>query len=258
MPRPLNSLLSIWRKPVLASHRGYGKLGPVPENTWDAFARSTAEGFKAHELDVRRTKDNVAVLFHGPKLENTTNGHGRIEETLFSEIIKLNFAAYLPEHPPTRVTTLVDYLQNIGGDVLTNIELKRDRWDFSRGLEEAVVAAVETTQSSSRIFYSSFNWYCLWRLKKLAPHSGIGLLLEPGHFFWLRDFIGRILLKPDLIHPHYTMATAQRIKKYKKKGYAIALWTVNEEEQIKNFFAHGVDIIITDRINLIKKFSSFS
>ena len=66
-------------KPMVASHRGYGKHGPVAENTVQAFLASEDLGFHAHELDVRRTRDNALVLLHGPRLENTTDGKGRAD-----------------------------------------------------------------------------------------------------------------------------------------------------------------------------------
>ena len=45
-------------KPQVASHRGYGKHGPIAENTVPAFLASEDLGFRAHELDVRRTRES--------------------------------------------------------------------------------------------------------------------------------------------------------------------------------------------------------
>lgn len=251
MPRPLQKLID-YKKPLLVSHRGYGKMGKHPENTWPAFEKSTQLGFLAHELDVRKTKDNVVVLFHGPKLEKVSDGYGKIEKLHFKEIKNLNFAHYLKNYPKTPPTTLEEYFQKIPKNVITNIEIKRDFWDFSRGIEEAVIELIYKYQKQRRVFISSFHWFSLYRLRKLAPNLARGLLLDNGRFFFIREFLGKLIAKPDLIHPHYSLLTLNRIQKYKRQGYGLAVWTVNNPNLIKEFFEKGVDFVITDNIDLIQ------
>ncbi|MCS6985742.1 MAG: hypothetical protein NZM25_11540 [Leptospiraceae bacterium] len=253
MPRPLKELLPLYQEPLLASHRGYGKMGKIPENTWPAFEESTKLGFLAHELDVRRTKDRVALLFHGPLLEQVSDGTGRMEDKTYEELKRLNFAHYLAYYPRTPPTTLKEYLQKIPENVLTNIEMKRDFGDFSPGLEEAVVEAIYNTNSQKRVFISSFNWYSLFRLRKLAGELARGLLLDRGPFFSIRKILGCLLAKPDLLHPHYSFLTERTIKKLQKQGYALVAWTVNDVEKVRWFFQKGVQIVITDNMELIKE-----
>ena len=62
-PRPLKSLFPklFDKSMVLATHRGYGKMGPIAENSIEAFRKSTKEGFRMHELDVRLSKDGEII-----------------------------------------------------------------------------------------------------------------------------------------------------------------------------------------------------
>ena len=62
-----------------ASHRGSGRLGKIPENTLSAFQHSLKKGFKINELDIRLSKDEVPIVFHGPNLNRTTSGNGFLE-----------------------------------------------------------------------------------------------------------------------------------------------------------------------------------
>lgn len=237
-------------RPSLASHRGYGKRGEYAENTLEAFKQSTVRGFNAHELDVRRTKDNFIVVFHGPGLESTTNGKGRLEDTLFKDAQKLNWAGYL-ENRSTGILTLESYLDNLGETVTTNIELKRDWHDLSRGLEKQVVKLVKDRNLQNKVFYSSFNWLSIWRLKQLKTGSAIGLLAEPSLFTTIVLFTGKMLLLPDLIHPPYQWLHKKRVRTLHHKGYGIATYTCNDKDKVKELFSYGTDVVITDNIDLI-------
>ena len=196
-------------KPMVASHRGYGKHGPIAENTVQAFLASENLGFHAHELDVRRTRDNVLVLLHGPRLDNTTDGSGRIEERNYAEISRLNAAHYLKHQTPGKrvlnasLPTLTDVFKAINKRSLVNIEIKRDRWDFSRGLEESVIATIEKSGVADRVCLSGFHFLTLWRLRRLSTRLPIGLLIEPGPWARFKLWLYQNILLPDNIHLHH-------------------------------------------------------
>src|SRR3954462_2834337 len=64
-----------WPYPKLFAHRGGGSL--APENTLAAVKLGQSLGYRAHEFDVKLTKDGVAMLLHDDTLERTTSGKGR-------------------------------------------------------------------------------------------------------------------------------------------------------------------------------------
>lgn len=247
-------------KPMVASHRGYGKHGPIAENTVPAFLASEDLGFHAHELDVRRTRDNALVLLHGPRLENTTDGEGRAEDCNFSDISTLNAAHYLKHQTAEKgvlnaaLPTLKDVLTAIDNSSLVNVEIKRDRWDLSRGLEELSVRIVQDCGAAERVCFSGFHFLTLWRLRRLKTRIPVGLLIEPGIWARLKLFVYRNILLPDNIHLHYTTATPGLVSSLKRAGYGVACWTVNDPETARSLFSSGVDMVITDNMEFAALF----
>lgn len=55
---------------ILIAHRG--EHSETTENSMASFVRAARYGAKAIEFDVTATKDNKLIVFHGPKLYNTT------------------------------------------------------------------------------------------------------------------------------------------------------------------------------------------
>lgn len=247
-------------KPCIASHRGFGKHADIPENTIKAFQASEKLGFRAHELDVRRTRDGQVVLLHGPRLENTTDGNGRVENHSYAHIQTLNAAHYvrakhkLRKSERTHMPTLTEVLLKTNQKSIINVEIKRDRWDFSSGLEQETVHVVREAKAEGRVFFSGFHFLTVWRLKRMNTGIPVGLLIEPGIFargkFW---FYSKIL-RPDNVHLHYTTASMALVKKLKREGYGLAFWTVNEITVARQLFEWGADIIITDKMDFIKEF----
>jgi len=247
-------------RPALATHRGYGKHASIPENTVMAFQASEKLGFRAHELDVRRTRDRQIMLLHGPRLEETTDGHGRMEDSDAQTVKKLNAAHYIThEHPTVKarresVPTLPEVLTAISPQALINVEIKRDRWDFSRGLEEETLRLVLASPARDRVYFSGFHFLTLWRLRSLRCPLPVGLLVEPGIFSHSKNFLYRFLLLPDNIHLHESRESATYMQRLKRRGYGLAFWTVNNLEQVHRLFATGADVVITDRMEFIRDF----
>ena len=77
-----------WPYPRIFAHRGGGTL--APENTLAAFRLGQSLGYRAHEFDVKLSKDNVAVLLHDATLERTTNGTGRAADFDYAQLAKLD------------------------------------------------------------------------------------------------------------------------------------------------------------------------
>jgi len=57
---------------TIVGHRG--AVGYAPENTLLSFRTAIAIGCDRAELDVRLTKDNEVVVFHGDEVSKLTNG----------------------------------------------------------------------------------------------------------------------------------------------------------------------------------------
>ena len=73
-----------WPYPRLVAHRGGGAL--APENTLAAIRLGQELGYRAHEFDVKLSRDGVAILLHDERLERTTNGQGRAADLAWAEL----------------------------------------------------------------------------------------------------------------------------------------------------------------------------
>ncbi|MBQ1480850.1 MAG: glycerophosphodiester phosphodiesterase family protein [Sphingomonas sp.] len=109
----------------VAAHRGAHV--EVPENSVPAIRRAIELGVDIVEIDVRFTRDNVAVLMHDPKVDRTTTGQGKVESMTFAEIERLRLLG--PDGKPTayRVPTLDSVLRIARDKIVVDLHLKVDR-----------------------------------------------------------------------------------------------------------------------------------
>lgn len=73
--------------PVVMVHRGASAF--APENTLQAFASAMDFGADGVEVDVRRTRDGVLVLFHDDTLERCFHAIGSVREFTARELLAL-------------------------------------------------------------------------------------------------------------------------------------------------------------------------
>jgi glycerophosphoryl diester phosphodiesterase len=78
--------------PRVIGHRG--AAGHAPENTLASFAKAAALGVRWVEFDVRLTGDGALVVFHDDTLERTTDGSGRVTDSTWAQINKLDAGAW--------------------------------------------------------------------------------------------------------------------------------------------------------------------
>src|SRR5437016_3807591 len=71
-------------RPLVFAHRGGGAL--APENTMAAFANAVALGADGVELDVRLSRDGVAVVIHDDTLDRTTTLDGPVAARTVCEL----------------------------------------------------------------------------------------------------------------------------------------------------------------------------
>ena len=83
----MNPLLDPVAKLVIA-HRGNSAF--APENTLESFQQALALGADALEFDVRLSRDGKAVVMHDPTLERTTNGSGPVNALTLAELQRLD------------------------------------------------------------------------------------------------------------------------------------------------------------------------
>ncbi|MCC6456397.1 MAG: alkaline phosphatase family protein [Caldilineaceae bacterium] len=158
------------RRIEIVCHRGANEY--APENTCASAKLCVEWGMDYVEIDVNRSLDGVHYLFHGPRLELTTNGVGLIHETLSTVIDQLDAGSWFdPAFADERVPRLEAYLRWIKGKAKVFFDVK------SANLPE-VVALVREIGLADECFWWSGDDQVMRELKRLAPEMALKVNVE--------------------------------------------------------------------------------
>ena len=91
----------------------------------------------------------------------------------------------------------------------------------------------------------------MWRAKRLNPRIPVGLLYSSEEPPLLRKSWLRHLIRPDALHPDYTLVDRDYVRWAKERGYHVHVWTVDEPDDMRRLMRDGVDLIITNRPDLL-------
>jgi glycerophosphoryl diester phosphodiesterase len=225
------------------AHRGAS--GDAPENTMAAFRLAVEIGARCIETDLRITKDGRVVAMHDSSLLRTAGLPRRVSSKTAKEIHQLSagrwFAPRGRKFRRERVPSLQEILRFGGAKQVTlYLELKNLP---ERGLEEAVVAAIQSAKAKRRVVVISFHDAALRKVKELDPAIAIGLLDKevPREVILRALAIGaaQILAKDDRLTP-------KLISEIRDGGLKVIAWTVNDPKRMRDLIRAGIDGIITD------------
>ena len=134
--------------------------------------------------------------------------------------------------------------------------MKKNKFNFNNKLEKQTISLIKKHGLEKRVFISSFNYFSLLNLKKLASDFPRGLLIRSAIIN--ESFINMALkmIKPNSIHIHAKILNKKKIKEWKEQGYYLVTWGENSQQRLKFFFEWGIDLAIIDDLDLPKKFSS--
>jgi glycerophosphoryl diester phosphodiesterase len=233
------------------AHRGASHN--APQNTLAAFRLALEMGADGVELDVQVSKDGEAVVIHDFTVDATTDGQGPVKDKTLAELKELDAGSWLDARfAGQRIPTLQEVIVEVGQQLLLNIELKTKGLG-SADLVAEVVRLIEDHNLVHRAIVSSFNPLALRRVKRLNPRICSGLL----YYFDLPAHLIRTLLlllaDPDALHPEKRLVTQEYMTWAKERGYRVNAWTVDEPAEMKRLIALGVDGIITNRPDVLRK-----
>lgn len=232
-----------WRVPKLQCHRGY-HLGGKTENTLDAFHEAKRLGASMIELDVRLSKDNIAVVIHDPDILRTSGKSGLVKEMTAEQLKQI-------ANVPTLSSVLAD--REIPNYV--NIEIKsKEIWDGQ--LELAVSKAIRENSAQARVIVSSFNPLALRRMFKIAPEIPRALLVtlqdEPENKIYLKRMWLAFLARPHFLNCDEKMYTPEFAKEMIARKIRVAVWTVKDAARAKKCLDLGAESIISDNPKVVE------
>lgn len=243
---------------VLTGHRGAGGL--APENTLAAIRKGLDNNVDRIEIDVQQTKDNVVISLHDITIDRTTNGTGLVKDMTYNEILQYSAGIKFSEKfKDEKIPTLDEVLKLINGQAVLVIEIK-DGNDYYPEIEQRVVDAINKHNAKSWVIVHSFNDSALEKVREIDETIEL-------HKLFIVDFPFISLIYDDQfritnlehydyvteISTFYTFTTQRLVDKVHAMNKKINVWTVNDSIKINRLINMGVDGIITDYPNYLKK-----
>ncbi|MCC6901385.1 MAG: glycerophosphodiester phosphodiesterase [Polyangiaceae bacterium] len=225
---------------LVLGHRGARR--EAPENTLPAFERATARGAAGVELDVRLDGSGRVIVLHDRTLERVTRGaDARDVETMRAD--ELDQVALDGD---ARVPTLEQVLEwAVAGDHVLNVELKRDVSE-RRALVWRVAKLLRAQPAArDRVLLSSFDPLFVRALAWLLPEVPVCWLVHAKQRV-LGAAPGFRRLGAAGVNPELSLATDERLRRWRSAAALIAVWTVNEPDAARRLARAGVDAIISD------------
>lgn len=226
------------------AHRG--ACGYAPENTLAAMRKAKQLGAQWVEFDVMLTRDNQAIIFHDATLNRTTNGCGKIANTDYLNINKLDAGSWFNrEFADEKVPTFVELLNCLQDLKLhINVEIKPT---LGRDVDTARKTLFLLNQywlpNNSAPLVSSGSLKSLQAVREQDKSIALGWITDKWSKNWQTNLNS---LNCISLHINHKVLNAARVAAVKQTGCLLLAYTVNDIERAKTLFDWGVDAVFTD------------
>jgi glycerophosphoryl diester phosphodiesterase len=236
------------------AHRGGAALWP--ENSLLAFKNAIAAGARLLEMDVHQAADGTVVVIHDPTLDRTTNGTGPVAAHTSAELRALRLrdtsGALTQEWVPTLAEVLA-LAAPVGVALL--VEIKTPRYE---GLEQRILGELAAAGVSERSMLMAFNPAVVAEVRARAPRQGTVLLVDRHHVEKARvrpveAVRWAVTAGVTYLGLHHTLCDTAVVEAAHTAGIGIGVFTVNDEADMRRLAGLGVDVIITDRADIIAR-----
>lgn len=249
-------------------HRGC--RGIYPENTIEGFKKAIAFGVDGIELDVVVNKNQELVISHESYIDTSycltnkiDNESLNIYKMNISEIQDIDCGSKFVKEFPNQLKVkekkptykefkkeLIDYQ----GDILFEIKCDNDLVnEYFPNYEKYAKIIFEETRYSrhfDKIHFMSFDYRILNELFKIMPDSKYIYLSSNKEF---EKEMKLLNFEPFGVGIDFNIINQKTIDLVHEKKQIIYGWTINDEENSKSLTSMGLDGVITDYPNIIKK-----
>lgn len=255
--------------PKVIAHRGASHR--EPEHTLAAYQRALAEGVDGVECDVRLTADRHLVCVHDRKVNRTSDGKGVVSALELATLEGLDWGSWkkrlttedaeVPDRYREHILTLrrlIDTVRGAERPIDLVIETKHPtryagevEHQLVRTLGEFDLLTPGTGNVTVRMM--SFSTGALQRVARLAPKLQRVLLVEPGAPpLPFRDGLPKNV---DIVGPKMGILHRHKgfVRKHHDAGHEVHVWTVDTERDIDLCLELGVDAIITNRPDRVRR-----
>lgn len=236
---------------IVVNYAHRGASGYYPENTMLAFKKAVELGCDGVETDVQMTSDGELVLIHDEKVDRTTDGTGFVKDYSLKALSKLSAGSWFNKEYVSETIPRVEELLAFAKDtnITINFEVKTGIVAYP-GIEEKLIELINRYSMKNNVILSSFNHYSMVNCKEVDKEIKTGLLYMEGLY---KPEVYCKYVGADAIHPYFYAVNSLIVKAAKRKGIKVNPFTVNEEAEMLKLIHIGVDGIITNFPDKLKK-----
>ena len=236
---------------IAMAHRGGAAHPDLPglENTLHAFDHAVALGYRYLETDVHTTSDGVLLAFHDSSLDRVTGTPGEIARLRAADVAAALIGG---EHPVPTMASLLEAFPDCG----FNIDIK------SAAAVQSLADLLRATGSEDRVCVGSFSQRRTNAFRR-ASGGRVATAATPAEVVafrslptgWLARAVAR---RPAVLQvPHrrgsLTVVTPGLVRRAHAAGVHVHVWTVDSPAEMHALLDLGVDGLITDRTDVLKK-----
>ncbi|MFF3910441.1 glycerophosphodiester phosphodiesterase [Streptomyces sp. NPDC001848] len=232
--------------PIAFAHRGGAAQGL--ENTMAQFRRAVAAGYRYIETDVHATADGKLVALHDATLDRVTDGAGRIADLPWEDVRHARVAGKEP------IPLFEEVLEELPGV----------RWNVDVKAEPALLPLldlIERTDTWDRICVGSFSEARVVRAQRLAgprlatSYGTRGVLGLRLRSWGIPAVVRRSAVAAQVpeFHSGVPVVDHRFVRTAHALGLQVHVWTVNEPDRMHRLLDLGVDGIMTDHIDTLRK-----
>lgn len=235
--------------PKVIGHRGAKAY--APENTLAAVHTAADMGVEWVEIDVKLTKDNVAIIFHDEELSRTSSGSGLVAETDWKTISELDAGSWFGESFIGEKIPMLEEMLNVILDrnLGINLEIKPCP---GREIETAEVALDVVTRiwpdDRPPPLTSSFSHVSLETAFDMIAAFPRGLLIDDYFETWAEIAAH---LDVSTINIDGNKSTPEQIEEYLAFGKPVLAYTINDPAKAEELIRSGITAVFSDNPDLI-------
>ena len=233
------------------AHRGlHDREAGIIENSRSAFARAIEAGF-AIECDLQLTRDGVPVVFHDDRLERLTGLDGLVRDISSDVLLSTPLLGSAAGDCPQ---TFGQLLEQVGGKVMLQVELKRQLPEKTKQL--ASVAVANCARYTGPITFESFDPAMVVAARRAGFADRIGIITEryvgtgedyeglsPSDRFGLRHLLHWPWSRFDFLSVDKEALTLPAVRAFRAMGWPVTSWTIRSTDEARAALQHADQIV---------------
>jgi myo-inositol-1(or 4)-monophosphatase/deoxyribonuclease-2 len=230
------------------AHRGDSSR--YRENTLPAIRSAIAAGAEFVEIDVRVTSDGAVIVLHDPTLERLWDLPARATDVTLDQVRALGG----PDERPPLLSEVLALFAGASSTLLIDMDDAALAEPAYRAVADVLGPDVRASDVPASDAIVRVAW-CgdidgMRTIRRLDPHARIWMPWDRAAAPTAAD-IGD--LAPERINTEFLTMTRELAAEIHALGYAITVWTVDDEHTMRWAQEIGVDTVTTNRLSLLQR-----